>query len=152
MTICVHFKEDNNMIRVLTVIFMATGDHVNLDHAYIWNDVRIASNVVISQSVVCDSAEVKEGVTLNNQCVLAYNVRQAGVLPVHAPVLPLLSPPTCHLFIYQIASSCIFTFKSKCSGNASNLTVFTVSLTLLWNWFIPLIIQLHSLSSLQLIL
>ncbi|MEQ2203222.1 hypothetical protein XENOCAPTIV_027041 [Xenoophorus captivus] len=50
------------------------GDDVTLDHAYIWNDVHIASNVVIRQSVVCDQAEVKAGVTLNKQCVLAYNV------------------------------------------------------------------------------
>ena len=45
-----------------------------LDHTYVWNNVNIASNVVISQSVVCDKAEVKDGVTLNKQCVLAYNV------------------------------------------------------------------------------
>ncbi|XP_007552622.1 translation initiation factor eIF-2B subunit epsilon-like isoform X1 [Poecilia formosa] len=50
------------------------GDNVTLDHAYIWNDVHIASNVAIRQSVVCDKTEVKEGVTLNKQCVLAYNV------------------------------------------------------------------------------
>uniref|UniRef100_A0A1A7WLI0 Translation initiation factor eIF2B subunit epsilon n=1 Tax=Iconisemion striatum TaxID=60296 RepID=A0A1A7WLI0_9TELE len=50
------------------------GDNVILDHAYIWNNVHIASNVEIRQSVVCDKAEVKEGVTLNKQCVLAYNV------------------------------------------------------------------------------
>lgn len=55
-------------------IFIATGDNVILDHAYIWNNVHIASNVVINQSVVCDKAEIKEGVTLNKQCVLAYNV------------------------------------------------------------------------------
>lgn len=54
--------------------FIVTGDNVNLDHAYIWNNVHIASNVVISQSVVCDKVEVKTGVTLNKQCVLAYNV------------------------------------------------------------------------------
>uniref|UniRef100_A0A1A8GDB9 Translation initiation factor eIF2B subunit epsilon n=1 Tax=Nothobranchius korthausae TaxID=1143690 RepID=A0A1A8GDB9_9TELE len=50
------------------------GDNVILDHAYIWNNGHIASNVEIRQSVVCDKAEVKEGVTLNKQCVLAYNV------------------------------------------------------------------------------
>lgn len=54
--------------------FTATGDNVILDHAYIWNNVHIASNVKISQAVVCDKAEVKEGVILNKQCVLAYNV------------------------------------------------------------------------------
>lgn len=55
-------------------VVIATGDNVNLDYAYIWNNVQIASNVVISQSVVCNNAEVKAGVTLNKQCVLAYNV------------------------------------------------------------------------------
>uniref|UniRef100_A0A3B5QTH6 Translation initiation factor eIF2B subunit epsilon n=1 Tax=Xiphophorus maculatus TaxID=8083 RepID=A0A3B5QTH6_XIPMA len=56
------------------IFFSAPGDNVTLDHAYIWNDVHIASNVAIRQSVVCDKAKVKEGVTLNKQCVLAYNV------------------------------------------------------------------------------
>lgn len=54
--------------------FLQTGDNVHLDHAYIWNNVHIASSVKISQSVVCDKVEVKEGVTLDKQCVLAYNV------------------------------------------------------------------------------
>ncbi len=57
--------------------FVGTGDNVNLDHAYIWNNVHIASDVVINQSVVCDRAEVKSGVRLNKQCVLAYNVSNA---------------------------------------------------------------------------
>lgn len=61
------------------LFFIATGDDVNLDHAYIWSNVHIASNVVISQSVVCDKAEVKTGVTLNQQCVLAYNVSDAWI-------------------------------------------------------------------------
>lgn len=66
---------------MLTVpFFIATGDNVILDHAYIWSNVHIASNVRISQSVVCDKAEVKEGVTLNKQCVLAYNVSAACVI------------------------------------------------------------------------
>lgn len=50
-----------------------------LDHAYIWSCVRIASNVEIIQSVVCDRAEVKEGVTLKKQCVLAYDVSSLSV-------------------------------------------------------------------------
>ncbi|XP_034039331.1 translation initiation factor eIF-2B subunit epsilon [Thalassophryne amazonica] len=50
------------------------GDNVILDHAYIWNNVHIASNVMITQCVVCDKAEIKESVTLQKQCVLAYNV------------------------------------------------------------------------------
>ncbi|XP_061653733.1 translation initiation factor eIF-2B subunit epsilon [Phyllopteryx taeniolatus] len=50
------------------------GDNVTLDHAYVWNNVQIGCNVVIRHSVVCDKVEVKEGVTLNKQCVLAYNV------------------------------------------------------------------------------
>ncbi|KAG7456943.1 hypothetical protein MATL_G00241280 [Megalops atlanticus] len=50
------------------------GDNVVLDRAYIWNNVRIAKGSKITQSVLCDSVEVKEGVTLNCQCVLAYNV------------------------------------------------------------------------------
>lgn len=53
-----------------------TGDNVKLEHAYIWNNVRIDRDVVISQSVVCDNVEVKAGVRLNKQCVLAYNVSQ----------------------------------------------------------------------------
>lgn len=70
---------------MLTVPFsIATGDKVILDHAYIWNNVHIASNVAISQSVVCDKAEVKEGVTLNKQCVLAYNVSIACVIIIYS--------------------------------------------------------------------
>lgn len=60
---------------------IATGDGVILNHAYIWNNVHIASNVKISQSVVCDKADVKEGVTLNKQCVLAYNVSITVIYP-----------------------------------------------------------------------
>lgn len=70
-----------NITVVLTVLFFsffsAIGDNVNLDHAYIWNNVHISSNVVINQSVVCDKVVVKEGVTLNKQCVLAFNVSGA---------------------------------------------------------------------------
>lgn len=54
--------------------FISTGDNVKLEHAYIWNNVHIESDVVIDQSVVCDNVEVKAGVRLNKQCVLAYNV------------------------------------------------------------------------------
>ncbi|XP_076828481.1 translation initiation factor eIF2B subunit epsilon [Brachyhypopomus gauderio] len=50
------------------------GDGVVLDRAYIWNNVRIANNVTVRQSLICDGVEVKQGVTLNEQCVLAYNV------------------------------------------------------------------------------
>jgi len=50
---------------------------VTLDHAYIWSNVHIASNVAINQSLVCDNAEIKEGVKLNKQCVVAYNVSDA---------------------------------------------------------------------------
>ncbi|XP_056598541.1 translation initiation factor eIF-2B subunit epsilon-like [Triplophysa dalaica] len=50
------------------------GDNVILDRAYIWNKVHIANNVKVQQSVICDGGEVKQGVTLNEQCVLAYNV------------------------------------------------------------------------------
>lgn len=55
-------------------LWMSTGDNVRLEHAYIWNNVHIASDVVMNQSVVCDHAEVKAGVRLRQQCVLAYNV------------------------------------------------------------------------------
>ena len=58
------------------------GDNVVLDRAYIWNNVHIANNVDISQSVVCDGAEVKVGVRLNKQCVLAYNV-SSKILSMH---------------------------------------------------------------------
>ncbi|XP_042560504.1 translation initiation factor eIF-2B subunit epsilon isoform X1 [Clupea harengus] len=50
------------------------GNNVVLDRAYIWSDVNIASNVEVHQSVICDGVEVKEGVTLKEQCVLAFNV------------------------------------------------------------------------------
>lgn len=46
--------------------------------------MHIASNVVISQSVVCDKAEVKEGVKLNKQCVLAYNVSNACIVIMYS--------------------------------------------------------------------
>lgn len=69
------------------------GDNVVLDHAYIWNNVHIASNVTIIQSVLCDRVIVKEGVKLNKQCVLAYNVvigpnislPEGTVLSMHHP-------------------------------------------------------------------
>ncbi|KAK1797381.1 hypothetical protein P4O66_008745 [Electrophorus voltai] len=50
------------------------GDGVVLDRAYIWNNVHIANDVTIRQSLICDGVRVKQGVTLNEQCVLAYNV------------------------------------------------------------------------------
>ncbi|XP_030630137.1 translation initiation factor eIF2B subunit epsilon [Chanos chanos] len=50
------------------------GDNVVLDRAYIWNNVRIASKAEVRQSVICDGVEVKNGVTLKEQCVLAFNV------------------------------------------------------------------------------
>lgn len=64
---------------MVVTFFIATGDNVNLDHAYIWNNVHIDNNVVITQSVVCDRSEVKAGVRLNKQCVLAYNVSNACI-------------------------------------------------------------------------
>lgn len=51
-----------------------------LDRAYIWNKVHIANKVKVQQSVICDGVEVKQGVTLNEQCVLAYNVRNLEFL------------------------------------------------------------------------
>lgn len=47
---------------------------MRLDHAYVWNKVRVGRGASISQSVVCDNVEVKAGVTLARRCVLAYNV------------------------------------------------------------------------------
>lgn len=70
---------------------LSLGDNVNLDHAYIWNNVDIASNVAITQSVVCDRVVVKEGVTLNKQCVLAFNVSCACFLSVCLPTFFLAS-------------------------------------------------------------
>lgn len=63
-------------------VFLSLGDNVNLDHAYIWNNVDVASNVAITQSVVCDRVVVKGGVTLNKQCVLAFNVSRASFCSV----------------------------------------------------------------------
>ncbi|RXN14271.1 translation initiation factor eIF-2B subunit epsilon [Labeo rohita] len=51
------------------------GDNVTLDRAYIWNKVRIANDVKVKQSVICDNVKVKHGVVLNEQCVLAYNLK-----------------------------------------------------------------------------
>lgn len=58
----------------MTFLFISTGDNVKLEYAYIWNNVHVESDVLINQSVVCDNVEVKAGVRLNKQCVLAYNV------------------------------------------------------------------------------
>ncbi|TRY59738.1 hypothetical protein DNTS_028401 [Danionella cerebrum] len=49
-------------------------DGVILQGAFIWSGVRIGSGVNIKQSVICDGVEIKHGVVLNEQCVLAYNV------------------------------------------------------------------------------
>ncbi|XP_067219528.1 translation initiation factor eIF-2B subunit epsilon [Chanodichthys erythropterus] len=69
------------------------GDNVTLERAYIWNRVHIANNVKVKQSVICDCVEVKHGVVLNDQCVLAYNVvvgpditlQEGTVLSMHHP-------------------------------------------------------------------
>uniref|UniRef100_A0A671RFU1 Translation initiation factor eIF2B subunit epsilon n=1 Tax=Sinocyclocheilus anshuiensis TaxID=1608454 RepID=A0A671RFU1_9TELE len=69
------------------------GDNVTLDRAYIWNRVHIANDVKVKQSVICDNVEVKHGVVLNEQCVLAYNVvvgpditlQEGTVLSMHHP-------------------------------------------------------------------
>ncbi|MBN3285382.1 EI2BE factor, partial [Polyodon spathula] len=50
------------------------GDNVILDRAYIWNNVCIANNSNVTQCVLCDHVEVKQGVTLKQHCVLAFNV------------------------------------------------------------------------------
>lgn len=50
------------------------GDEVVLDGAFLWNGVRIGDHVKIQQSIVCDEAEVKKGVTLNPRCVLTCQV------------------------------------------------------------------------------
>uniref|UniRef100_A0A673LK11 Translation initiation factor eIF2B subunit epsilon n=1 Tax=Sinocyclocheilus rhinocerous TaxID=307959 RepID=A0A673LK11_9TELE len=58
-------------------ISQALQEHnVTLDRAYIWNRVHIANDVKVKQSVICDNVEVKHRVVLNEQCVLAYNVRR----------------------------------------------------------------------------
>ncbi|XP_053165528.1 translation initiation factor eIF-2B subunit epsilon [Hemicordylus capensis] len=50
------------------------GDEVTLDRAFLWNGVRVGDHVKIQQSIVCDEAEVKKGVTLNPRCVLTSQV------------------------------------------------------------------------------
>ncbi|CAI5776043.1 translation initiation factor eIF-2B subunit epsilon [Podarcis lilfordi] len=50
------------------------GDEVILDRAFLWNGVRVGDHVRIQQSIVCDEAEVKKGVTLNPRCVLTSQV------------------------------------------------------------------------------
>ncbi|XP_066476115.1 translation initiation factor eIF2B subunit epsilon [Tiliqua scincoides] len=50
------------------------GDEVILDRAFLWNGVCVGDRVKILQSIVCDEAEVKKGVTLNPRCVLTSQV------------------------------------------------------------------------------
>ncbi|XP_039203145.1 translation initiation factor eIF-2B subunit epsilon isoform X1 [Crotalus tigris] len=50
------------------------GNGVLLDWAFLWNDVHIGDGVKIYRSIVCDEAEVKEGVTLNPHCVITSQV------------------------------------------------------------------------------
>uniref|UniRef100_A0ACB8FB87 Translation initiation factor eIF-2B subunit epsilon n=1 Tax=Sphaerodactylus townsendi TaxID=933632 RepID=A0ACB8FB87_9SAUR len=50
------------------------GDEVILDGAFLWNGVRVGDHVKIQQSIVCDEAEVKKGVTLKPRCVLTSQV------------------------------------------------------------------------------
>ncbi|XP_015263214.1 PREDICTED: translation initiation factor eIF-2B subunit epsilon [Gekko japonicus] len=50
------------------------GDEVVLDRAFLWNGVRVGDRVKIQQSIVCDEAEVKKGVTLKSHCVLTSQV------------------------------------------------------------------------------
>lgn len=56
---------------------------MTLERAYIWNRVHIANNVKVKQSVICDCVEVKRGVVLNDQCVLAYNVRKPSFVATY---------------------------------------------------------------------
>ncbi|XP_062987871.1 translation initiation factor eIF2B subunit epsilon [Elgaria multicarinata webbii] len=50
------------------------GDEVILDRAFLWNGVCVGDHVKILQSLVCDEAEVKKGVTLSPHCVLTSQV------------------------------------------------------------------------------
>lgn len=50
------------------------GDEVILDRAFLWNGVRVGDGVKIQQSIICDEAEVKKGVTLSPHCVLTSQV------------------------------------------------------------------------------
>lgn len=56
---------------------------MTLERAYIWNKVHIANDVKVKQSVICDCVEVKHGVVLNDQCVLAYNVRKHSFVALY---------------------------------------------------------------------
>lgn len=104
------------------VFFFPLGDNVNLDHAYIWNNVNISSNVAISQSVVCDRVVVKEGVTLNKQCVLAFNVSCACVWSFCLPPLPSfcanclsLWPKYCYVFMSKWSTRMTVMLWDDCS-------------------------------------
>ncbi|KAG2462342.1 translation initiation factor eIF-2B subunit epsilon [Polypterus senegalus] len=69
------------------------GDNVILDRAYIWNNVCIANDSQITQSILCDNVEVKVGVVLEKHCVLAFNVvvgpniklQEGTVISMHYP-------------------------------------------------------------------
>lgn len=69
------------------------GDNVVLDQACLWQGVRVAAGAQIHQSLLCDKAEVKEGVTLKPHCVLtsqvvvgpAITLPEGSVISLHPP-------------------------------------------------------------------
>ncbi|XP_064636779.1 translation initiation factor eIF2B subunit epsilon-like [Lineus longissimus] len=50
------------------------GENVKLNNAYIWDNVTICDNCDIKQSILCNRAKVKGGVTVEARCILSYDV------------------------------------------------------------------------------
>ena len=50
------------------------GKNVTIEGSYIWDNVVIADNCNIRQAILCDHVEVREGVTVQEGCILSYKV------------------------------------------------------------------------------
>ena len=51
-----------------------TGENIKLHNAYVWDDVTICDNCDIRQSILCNKAHIKGGVTVEPRCILSYEV------------------------------------------------------------------------------
>lgn len=50
------------------------GENVNIEGSYIWDDVVIEDNCSIHRAIICDHVEVRAGVTIEEGCILSYEV------------------------------------------------------------------------------
>lgn len=50
------------------------GENVNIEGSYIWDDVVIEDNCSIRRAIICDRVEVRAGVTIEEGCILSYEV------------------------------------------------------------------------------